>query len=419
MKSKVIILGAGIAGIGAAYKLKGDCVVYEAMENIGGHCSNFVVDGFRFDYAVHLSFTKNKFVRSIFDQVEYYTHFPLAKNYSDGYWTKHPMQNNLFPLPIQEKIDVIIGFVNRDITDNPTNYSEWLKSKYGNYFSIKYPERYTKKYWGYDASYLTTNWIENRMYTPALQEMLYGAFTEKTPNTYYTKEMRYPKKGGYLSFFNHLCGNIDIRTNHRAERIDIEKKSVKFSNGENVEYDRLVSSIPLPDLVGMLENVPEDIRQATSKLEATSLVLVSVGFKGLIDIPSLWFYIYDEDISFARAYSPSKKSPDNVPNGKSSLQFEFYRLRRGELTIEEVHYYENQAVGALEKLNIAKRYDIEVMDVRTTAYANVIFKPLMEKNRKVVRDYLERIGIETIGRYGEWEYFWSDQSFLSGYGIRE
>ena len=63
MGDKTVILGAGIASITAGYKLENQAVIYEATERFGGLCDNFTVDGFRFDYAVHLSFTKNEKAR--------------------------------------------------------------------------------------------------------------------------------------------------------------------------------------------------------------------------------------------------------------------------------------------------------------------------------------------------------------------
>ena len=71
-------------------------------------------------------------------------------------------------------------------------------------------------------------------------------------------------------------------------------------------------------------------------------------------------------------------------------------------------------MGKLIKLNVLKQEDILFIDVRYEKYANVIFDQNIYTMRKIVRDYLWSIGIETIGRFGEWDYLWSDQSLLSG-----
>ena len=75
------------------------------------------------------------------------------------------------------------------------------------------------------------------------------------------------------------------------------------------------------------------------------------------------------------------------------------------------------SVEKLVALNIIKKEDILFIDVRFEPYANVIFDHNIYEARKIVRDYLSSVGIETIGRFGEWGYLWSDQSLMSGLKI--
>ncbi|MEG0578269.1 MAG: FAD/NAD(P)-binding protein, partial [Bacilli bacterium] len=95
-KNDIVILGAGIAGIGASLRYK-EARIYEKSNYYGGLCGSFECNGYKFDYAVHLSFTNNMEVRKFFDQVKFIKHSPFALNYCNGYWLKHPIQNNLFP----------------------------------------------------------------------------------------------------------------------------------------------------------------------------------------------------------------------------------------------------------------------------------------------------------------------------------
>ena len=76
-----------------------------------------------------------------------------------------------------------------------------------------------------------------------------------------------------------------------------------------------------------------------------------------------------------------------------------------------------RSVGKLVSLHILKEEDILFTDIRFEPYANVIFDHNIYKSREIVRDYLASIGIETIGRFGEWDYLWSDQSLLSGFQL--
>ena len=163
----------------------------------------------------------------------------------------------------------------------------------------------------------------------------------------------------------------------------------------------------------MMADVPQEVRAAASKLRCTCGYQVSIGLKGKNIPPYLWWYIYDEDILPARVYSPSLKSPDNAPDGCSSLQLEVY-CDKDRYT--EAELYEG-SVGKLIRLGILKEEDILFTDVRFEPYANVIFDRQIYGARQVVRDYLDGIGIRTIGRFGEWDYLWSGQSLLSGLNV--
>ena len=103
MNNPVLILGAGISGLGAAYKLSCNgrqTVVLEKDTTYGGLCGNFTIDGFRFDRFVHFSFAKDEQVNRIFmdGAGEVFRHVPNAYNLYQGIWIKHPAQNNLYPL---------------------------------------------------------------------------------------------------------------------------------------------------------------------------------------------------------------------------------------------------------------------------------------------------------------------------------
>jgi len=92
-----IILGAGISGISAEYHLRKKgikSIIYEKDSGWGGLCGNFEIDGFRFDKAIHLSFTGNAYVKELFaNSCQYHVHKPEPYNYYKNYWLKHPARN--------------------------------------------------------------------------------------------------------------------------------------------------------------------------------------------------------------------------------------------------------------------------------------------------------------------------------------
>jgi len=411
-----VILGAGIAGISVAYHAKQmgvKAVAYEASPRAGGLLDNFTVDGFRFDNSIHLSFATEPEVRAIFDRTPYIAHPAVSWCWDNQVWLKHPVQNNMFPLPVNERVELIAGLVERS---NPevTNYHDWLIYQYGEPIAQRWALPYTVKYWTLPASKLGTAWIGNRVRRADVREVLHGAFTSETPNHYYANEMRYPKVGGYRAFIEPMIAHADIRCDHRATHISLKEKLVRFENGEQVPFDKLINTLPLPLLITLIDEVPDHVREAAATLFATSLDLISVGFRKPNVPPYLWFYIYDEDIVAARAYAPSIKSPDNVPPGCSSLQFEIYSSPHKPQSMSPDELKVNILAG-LKKMQIVEHDDeVIFMHHKRIPYGNVVFDLGMEQRRDLVLAWLAEVGVIPAGRFGEWAYHWSNQALMSG-----
>ena len=416
--SNNVILGAGIAGISAAYHLKQkgeNSVIFEKDNDWGGLCGFFEIDGFRFDRFVHFTFAKDEKIAELFAKSSpLYAHPPVSYNYWRGCWLKHPAQNNLAPLPIEEKVKIIDSFVNRPRKDvsEISDYAEWLRVQYGDYFAENFPFAYTRKYWGVEAKQLETKWVGNRLHVSPLPEVLRGAFAEQQENFYYTKFMNYPKKGGFRSIMNECRKGLDIRLNKKAVRIDTAAKQVEFADGTVENYDNLISSLPLPEIIKMISNVPENVQNAAKQLRWTCGYQVSLGFNRPDVAKYLWFYIYDEDVPPARVYSPNLKSPDNAPDGCSSLQAEIFFANGAKVVDKNIIL--QKTVEKLKEICQFNDSDVVVKDIRFEPYANIIFTPEIYESRKVVREWLQAQGIKTIGRFGEWDYLWSHQAFESG-----
>lgn len=410
------ILGAGIAGLGAAKKAAENNMEYEVFEgeeSCGGLLDNFEVNGFRFDNAVHLSFAKEKEVREIFDKEKYIKHIPEAINFEEDKWLKHPVQNNLYPLSLEEKISLIKSFIDRPDCDQDENYESWLIHQYGYEIANRYPIKYTYKYWQHHANELSTSWIGNRLRRATVDEVLFGAMTNETPNDYYVSEMRYPVKGGFKSFINPLIERANVSANHKVIAIDLDRKIIEFQNGVMITYSKIINTIPLPEFINLCSSsVSDSVKNAAKELVCTSIDLISVAFKKNI-IKNLWFYIYDEDIYASRAHSPSVKSSDNAPDGMSSLQFEVYNpTRKSRFTESDL---KDNTRYALSKMKIASDDDILFIHHKKLPWGNVVFKKGMEEHRKIILDYISKKSVICAGRFGKWEYLWSNQSFMSGY----
>ncbi|GHU92126.1 O-antigen synthesis protein WbyH [Clostridia bacterium] len=319
---KFAVIGAGMAGLACAAELpEDDVVIFEQSDRKGGLCKSFAIDGFTFDNAVHLSFTKQPDALEFFNKTKTIPHPPLAYNFYHGNYLKHPVVNNTSPLSAEEKTTLISSLIEREVRQ-PSNYREWLIASYGEEFYKTFYSVYTRKYWAEDAENLTTEWVGGRFANTDIRKILHGSYSEETGNDYYADTMNYPEAGGYECFLNNFPAR-EILYNKKLVKLDVADKILAFSDGSEYQYEYLASSIPLPELVRITSET-EKLNTESQKLVATSMSLISVAFNKPDIAKYLWMYIYDEDISAARVYSPNLKSPNNAPKGCSSLQFEIY-----------------------------------------------------------------------------------------------
>ena len=411
-----VVLGAGIAGLAYASRAKGTVKVYEKNDTPGGLCGSFAKDGFTFNYGVHQSFTTIPEARKFFDKTEYLYYGPHAANYYHGLVIPNPVIYNLYKFPEEVRTRLIDSFRARKKEIAVNNYADWLRASYGEEIKSMFYDVYTKKYWTVTPDEMSVSWIGKRLTEPDLEKILRGAEKKSAEYNYYASEMRYPVQGGYASFLKPLTESADIVLGKEAVSIDPDSRSVTFADGTMVTYDKLASSVPLPVMAEIVRGVPENVKLAASRLKWTNLSIVSVALNKPYDSDYVWDYVYDEDISTARISKPGIQSSSDVPGGKSSMQFEIYREGK-----EKADEKEDIAsvISTVERLRIAKKEEILFADHKYLPYANIIFYNGMEEDRDVVRRHIESLGIRLIGRFGRWEYLWSDQSYMSGINAAE
>jgi len=419
----ILIIGAGMAGFRAAhhfYKNNLKATIYEKNNYIGGHAASFQKDGFIFDDGPHISFTKNERIRKLFHKsvngaVEYSKAY--VNNYWKGFWIKHPAQINLNGLPNKLMTNIISEFfeVSRINTNSSANYKEYLLETYGKTFSETFPLEYTKKYHTTEAENLDIDWIGSRLYKPDLEEVIKGALSAKTEDKHYVTEFFYPVTGGFVRFFDQFINNADLKYSHEVVKIDPVRKLIYFNNGRTRNYDYLISSVPLPELIPRIEGVPGNVLEACQKLACTSCVMVNLGVSRRDISKAHWTYFYDKEILFSRLSFPHLMSPGNVPENCGSIQAEIYFSKKYKPLAKEPDDYIEPTIMNLKQCGILKDNDeIIFKEARLSPYANIIFDLDRIPNLSVVHEYLKRIDIKYCGRYAEWGYHWTDESFLSG-----
>lgn len=418
------IVGSGCAGMGAAWQLHQDGVqpiVYEALDRPGGHtCTHIFDDGFVFDEGPHISFTKIDRIIDLFAQSvgqDYLAFSANVNNYWKGHWIKHPAQVNLNGLPTDLQVACIQDFIHAQHNEfgEIKNYQDWLHASFGPTFADTFPGEYTKKYHTTEAKNLTTDWLGPRLYRPDMAEVLRGALTSETPNVHYIPSFRYPSHGGFVSYLDMFQKVSDIRLNHRVTRIDMKENVLDFQDGTSAGFDQLISSIPLPSLLPLIEGAPEEIKKAASLLSCSQTVLVNIGLNKEEVTDQHWTYFYDEDIPFSRLSFPHKYSPNCVPKGHCSIQAEIYFSEKWKPMTGKPEDWIEPTIESLLRVGLIKdRSEIVHTSTLYAPWGNVIFDQDRPHNLKLVHDYLDEIGVNYCGRYGDWAYIWTDESFISG-----
>jgi protoporphyrinogen oxidase len=420
----VVIIGSGMAGFGAASRLHADGirpVVYDRNDYYGGHTASFRdATGFLFDLGPHISFTKDARIQDLLashvDQ-QYEALQVKLDNYWRGLRLTHPVQLHLNGLPHELVVEIITDFVKvHEAPEKPVaNYEEWLIASYGRRFAELFPMQYTRKYHLTTAANMSTEWLGPRMYRPSLQELLRGALAPWKPEVHYITHFRYPKQGGFLSYLRPFPQVADIRLQHEAVSIDPKARGVRFSNGTAIAYDKLVSSIALPALLPMIAGAPADVVSAARRLACSTCVLVNVGVDRADLSEGQITYIYDEDICFTRLSFPHMLSATNAPPGCGSIQAEVYYSDKYRPLDTQPDVLIDRVIADLRRCGTLRDSDrVLYRGAKVVRYANVIFDLERAAALETVHGYLNDIGIHYCGRYGDWGYMWTDESFISG-----
>jgi protoporphyrinogen oxidase len=422
--TNIVVLGTGMAGFGAAHRLKAEGlrpVVYDKAAYLGGHTASFRdAEGFLFDLGPHISYTKDPRIKELFAQYvdnKYEELEVILDNYWRGLKLTHPVQLHLNGLPHDLIVEIVADFVKeRDAPERPiVNYEDWLVASYGRKFAELFPMQYGRKYHLTTASNMSTEWLGPRMYRPSLEEVLRGALGPWTPNVHYITNFRYPTHGGFVSYLRDLPDVADVKLQHELVAVDTKQQSLRFSNGLETRYDGLVSSIALPDLVPMIEGAPKDVVDASQRLACSTCVLVNVGVNRDDLSEAQITYIYDEDICFTRLSFPHMLSPNNAPPGCGSIQAEVYFSSKYRPLTQSPEDLIEQVIADLQRIGILREGDkILSRHANMIKHANVIFDLDRSAALKIVHGYLDDVGIHYCGRYGDWGYMWTDESYISG-----
>jgi len=415
---RAIVVGGGLAGLACARELGAACTLLEAEDRVGGLCRTEVIDGFSFDWTGHWLHARDPEMRALISERW------LAGNilevqrraliYSEGVWTRFPYQFNLHGLPAQTIADCIIGFVRAAKEGELGNAADYILRHLGRGFAEHFMFPYNEKLYTVNCEELSPEWGGRFIPRPSLEEVVRGALGLAGEGAGYNATFWYPKSGGIEALAVGLAAEVrglpgEVRTGARVTALDLAARRLRLSSGEELPWDRLVLTAPLPAVARLLVDVPVAVREAADKLRAVSVTVVEIGAEDAGGERFHWAYFPEKRFPFYRIGSPSEVNPALAPSGCRSFAVEF--AHRGAvdpaLSIE-------QALRGLEECKLIDRRRLRLQRARTIPVAYVLFDHEHAKARAVVLAHLASFGVEVAGRYGRWEYSSMEDALLTG-----
>lgn len=431
----VVIIGAGPTGLAAAMHLPADTLLLERQERVGGWCRSIEDHGFTFDHAGHIMFSKDPWVLGMYEQLlgpNLHWQDREAWIFSHGVHTRYPFQGALYGLPAPVLKECLIGAIEARFgpldgsaanaegpgaqATPPANFAEFINAVWGKGVARHFALPYNRKLWTVPLEEIETSWLAGRVPLPDLNEMIDGALTPAPKPMGPNARFGYPLEGGFQAlmdgFLPHIPGRIECGA--RVIRIDPTQRLVVLADGRRFRYERLVSTMPLPELVRVLgDAAPPAARAAAAGLRhvAVRCVNLGVGRANLSD--KHWIY-YPEDPVFHRIFLQGNASPRCNPPGGFGLTCEITYSPAKPLPATGRELVERcvadcVAVGLLrpdDRLITANQIDMP--------YAYVVYDHARAANVAQLRGWLEGQDIHLAGRYAEWEYYNSDHAFVAG-----
>jgi UDP-galactopyranose mutase len=199
-----------------------------------------------------------------------------------------------------------------------------------------------------------------------------------------------------------------------ATEIDVKGKQVEFNRREVIPFERLISTIPLPELVRLIPDAPQEVREASQKLRCNSIMVVNLGINRPGITNKHWIYYHEREYSFFRISFPFNKGPHMAPPGTSSISAEIAYSDVHPLPVSREHIV-LKVVDDLKRAGVLDPQDqvlsVDLIDIK---YAYVIYDAERRSAIRCIHAYLKQNDIYPCGRYGEWAYLWSDEAILSG-----
>jgi protoporphyrinogen oxidase len=415
---RVVILGGGLTGISTAYHLRSGYLLLEREERLGGHARTEEKQGFRFDKTGHWLHLRDPYMRRLADRLLPNLLRPVdrrARVFSNQVLTRYPFQANLHGLPPAVAAECLLGLIatrTAPPADPSRDFEQYCLRHFGAGISKHFMIPYNTKLYGVHPREITAEWCQRFVPIPSLEEAVRGAVGEPPPEMGYNVSFLYPRRGGIETLTRALAARLrgEVRLRTEPSSLDLRRREVVVG-GERVPYSAIVSTIALPDLIGLCDNAPGDVRDAAKQLRCTSLRYLNVALKRPPAAAFHWIYVPEGKYPFYRVGIYSNAAPSMAPPGRGSVYVEL--AERGPLP-PRARLIQQVARGLREARVIERPDDILFADLREIRHAYVIFDHHYFAATHLLREWLEERDIFPRGRYGYWTYNSMEDSLLAG-----
>ncbi|MGH7305977.1 MAG: protoporphyrinogen/coproporphyrinogen oxidase [Candidatus Rokuibacteriota bacterium] len=329
---RVLILGAGPTGLGAALRLQQlgfhDFHVLEAAPSAGGLAASVVDDqGFTWDLGGHVQFSHYGYYDDVLDAAlgeEWFWHERESWVWIKGRFVPYPFQNNIHRLD-REDMELALRGLERAASSRPAgpaaNFGEWIHTTFGEGIAQLFLYPYNFKVWGVPPERMGVTWMGERVAVPDLQRIRRNISELRDdvswgPNN----RFRFPKRGGTGAIWKRVAELISpsrLLFDHRMARVDTAGRTVALANGRTMRYDSLITSVPLDRLAASCDGLTAEARRAARALVHSSVHIVGVGLKGSLPAElgrKCWMYFPEDHNPYYRVTVFSNYSPAHVPD---------------------------------------------------------------------------------------------------------
>jgi protoporphyrinogen oxidase len=429
----VAVLGAGPAGLTAAYRLvqrRVPVIVFEADGQVGGLARTVVRDGSRFDLGGHRFFTKCGEVEELWKELlgsELLVRPRLSRIYWRGRFIEYPLRPadvfaKIGPFELARSLgSYAAARLRREAPGG--SYEDWVSSRFGRRLFELFFKTYTEKVWGVETGELRAEWAAQRIADLSVWSALRAALPGRgeRPKSL-IEEFRYPRLGPGQMWEEMARrveqGGGEIRLGAPVEGIEhADGRAIAVrAGGERVEVAAVISSIPLRTVAGVAEPAPpREVTDAAAGLRYRDFLTVALPIDGEPPFPDNWIYVHDPGARVGRIQNFRAWSPWMTPDPRRScLGLEYFCFAGDDLwsssdeELIELGRREVAALGLVDPRRVAGGHVVRV----PKAYP--IYDAEYAERVGQIRGWLEGFSnLQQIGRNGLHRYNNSDHSMLT------